>query len=76
MHLGESVEPAALFTIVAQPTLMSQVIEAQRGDIEVETLREKITSGRVEKGLNVYSDSSVRYLDRLFILESCREEVL
>ena len=46
------------------------------GDLEIEALQERISSGKVEKSLNVYSDSSVRYLDRLFMQESYREEVL
>ena len=50
---------------------MTRVLEAQRGDLEVESLREKISSGKVEKGLMVYPDLSVRYRDRLFVLESC-----
>ena len=43
--LGESVEAAALFSVVAQPTLVTRVLEAQRGDPEVEALREKISGG-------------------------------
>ena len=74
--LGESVEAAALFSIVAQPTLVTRVLEAQRGDLEGESLREKISGGKVEKGLTVYPNQSVRYQDRLFVPESCREEVL
>ena len=74
--LGKSVEAAALCSVVAQHTLVNRVLEAQRSDIEVESLREKISSGKVEKGLIMYSDLSVRYRDRLFVPESCREEVL
>ena len=59
--LGESVEAAALFSVVAQPTLVTRVLEAQGGDLEVESFREKISSGKVEKGLTVYPDQSVRY---------------
>ena len=69
--LSESVEAAALFSVVAQPTLVTRVLEAQRGDLEVESLREKIFSRKVERGLNVYPDLSVRYHDRLFVPESC-----
>ena len=74
--LGESVEAAALFSVIAQPSLVIRVLEAQRGDFEVASLREKISGGKVEKGLTVYPDLSVRYRDRLFVPESCREEVL
>lgn len=74
--LGKSIETVALFSVVAQPTLVTQVLEAQRGDLEVESLREKISSGKAEKGLSVYPDLSVRYRDRLCVPEACREEVL
>ncbi|KAL7208062.1 hypothetical protein ACSBR1_029925 [Camellia fascicularis] len=74
--LGESIEAAALFSVIAQPTLVTRVLEAQRGDLKVEFLREKISSGKVEKGSTMYPDQSVRYRDRLFVPESCREEVL
>ena len=36
--LGESIEAAALFSVVTQPTLVTRVLEAQRGDLEVESL--------------------------------------
>ena len=55
---------------------MTRVLEAQRGDLEVESLREKISNGKAEKGSTVYPDLSVRYRGRLFVPESCREEVL
>ena len=74
--LDESDEAAALFSVVAQPTLVNRVLKAQRGDLEVESLREKISSGKIEKGLTVYPDLSVKYQDRLFVPKSCREEVL
>ena len=67
LHLGESEESATLFTLNAQPTLVSKVIEAQRGDRDVESICVKISNGKEEKGLNVHSDLSVRYLDRLFV---------
>ena len=53
--LGESVEVAALFSVVVQPTLVTRALEAQRGDLEVESLREKISSGKVEKGFDSVS---------------------
>ncbi|XP_028092859.1 uncharacterized protein LOC114293036 [Camellia sinensis] len=34
LHFGESVESATLFIVVAQPTLASQVIKAQKDDLE------------------------------------------
>ena len=76
LHLCESVESAAFFSIVTQPTLVNRVLEAQKGDVEVEALLEKISSGKVEKGLTVYLDLSVIYRDRLVVPKACREEVL
>lgn len=76
LHLGESGESATLFTLSAQPTLISKVIEAQQRDREVESIHNRISNGKEERGLNIHSDLSIRYLDRLFILEPCREEVL
>ena len=38
LHLIKSVESAVLFTVVAQPTLVNRVIEAQQGDCEVESI--------------------------------------
>ncbi|XP_028071452.1 protein NRT1/ PTR FAMILY 8.3-like [Camellia sinensis] len=35
LHLGEFVESAALFAIVAQPTLVNRVMETQKRDLEV-----------------------------------------
>ncbi|KAL7234563.1 hypothetical protein ACSBR1_018052 [Camellia fascicularis] len=68
LHMGESSESATLFTMNAQPTLIR--------DHEVESIRVRISNRKVEKGLNVHSDLSVCYLDRLFVPKSCREEVL
>ncbi|KAF5955172.1 hypothetical protein HYC85_008028 [Camellia sinensis] len=50
--------------------------KAQQGDREVELICDRISNGKEEKGLNIHSDQSVCYLDRLFAPESCREEVL
>ncbi|XP_028088439.1 reticulon-like protein B3 [Camellia sinensis] len=75
-QLGESSESAILFTLVAQPTLISKVIEARQGDREVELIRDRISNGKEEKGLNIHSDLSLCYLDHLFLPKSCREEVL
>ena len=66
LHLGEAGESATLFILNAQPTLVSKVIKAQRGDRDVESIRVKISNGKEEKGLNVHSDLSVRYIDRLY----------
>ena len=37
-RLGEFVESEASFSVVAQPTLVSRVIEEQMSDLDVETL--------------------------------------
>ncbi|XP_028095812.1 uncharacterized protein LOC114295704 [Camellia sinensis] len=76
LRLGESSEQATFFTTITQLTLVARVIEAQLGDPEVETIKGRIQLGKEERGLNVHKDSSVRYLDRLFVPESMRNEVL
>lgn len=42
----------------------------------MEAIKGRIHLGKEERGFNVYADSSVRYLDRLFVPESMRKEVL
>ncbi|KAL7204674.1 hypothetical protein ACSBR2_017716 [Camellia fascicularis] len=37
LQLGAFVEFASLFSVVAQPKLVNRVLEAQRGDLEVES---------------------------------------
>ncbi|KAL7257588.1 hypothetical protein ACSBR1_003824 [Camellia fascicularis] len=76
LYLGVSEVGATLFALSAQPTLICKVVKAQRGDREVELIRDRISNGKEEKGLNIHSDQSVHYLDRLFVAESCKEEVL
>ena len=39
LHLGDSCKSVTLFTLTAQPTLISKVIEAQRRDRDVYALR-------------------------------------
>ncbi|XP_028063463.1 uncharacterized protein LOC114266737 [Camellia sinensis] len=53
LHLSKSVESAVLFTVVAQPTLVNRVIEAQQGDCEVESIREKISNVKEQLLTNV-----------------------
>ena len=71
LYLGEAVKSAALFSVVAKPTLVNRVLEAQKGDLEVESFRERISNGKVERGLIMYPNQCVRYHDRLFVPESC-----
>ena len=42
VRLGEPPSQATLFSILAQPTLITRVLEAQQIDLEVEAIREKI----------------------------------
>ncbi|XP_028104313.1 uncharacterized protein LOC114303367 [Camellia sinensis] len=56
--------------------IMRDIVEAQKGDPEVETIWESISKGKEEKGLNVYTNGSVHYFDQLFVLEPIRDEVL
>ncbi|XP_028085075.1 uncharacterized protein LOC114286178 [Camellia sinensis] len=76
LWLSESLEQATLFATIAQPTLVAKVTEAQLGDLQVETIKGRIQLGKEERGLNVHTNSSVRYLDRLFVPKSMRNKVL
>ncbi|KAL7185335.1 hypothetical protein ACSBR2_027301 [Camellia fascicularis] len=56
LHLDESSESATLFTLSAQPTLISKVIEAQQGNHEVGSIHDRISNEKEEKGFNIHSD--------------------
>ena len=47
--LDESVEAAALFSVVAQPTLVTRVLEAQGGDLDVESSERRSLVGRLRR---------------------------
>lgn len=76
VRLGEPPSQATLFSILAQPTLITRVLKAQQNDPKVEAIKEKILQGKEEKGLKVHSDLSIRYVDRLFVPQSYRDDVL
>lgn len=67
-----------LCNVVAQPTLVQRVIEAQRQDPEMERIRAEITSGAGPKDWSVRADGSIRFLGRLCVPEDAqfREDVL
>ncbi|XP_028075715.1 uncharacterized protein LOC114277955 [Camellia sinensis] len=76
LQLHESSEQPILFNTMAQPTLVVLVLEAQLGDPEVDVIRKRICQEKEERGLKIYTDSSIRYLDQLFVPTSMRNEVL
>ena len=64
------------FALVAQPMLLSQVLEAQQFDDETESFRSRISSGEVIEGWNFSPETGVCYRGRPFVPTSCCEEVL
>ncbi|XP_028077988.1 histidine--tRNA ligase, chloroplastic/mitochondrial-like [Camellia sinensis] len=57
LHLNESEEGATLFTLSAQPVLISEVVEAQQGDREVELIRRY--SGRYDRLLSTFGGDDI-----------------
>ena len=76
VHLAETADHATLFTLVAQPTLLSRVLEAQQSDYEAESLRSRISSGEVSNGWTFNSEHGVRYRGKPFVPLACHREVL
>ncbi|GFS33035.1 hypothetical protein Acr_00g0025910 [Actinidia rufa] len=68
LEVGRSVAHATLFAVVAQPTLLSQVIEAQQSDKEAVSFRVRVTSDEAMDGWTFSPDSGLRYRSRLFVL--------
>ncbi|XP_028064412.1 uncharacterized protein LOC114267575 [Camellia sinensis] len=62
LQLHESIEKATLFTVITQPTIVTQVVEAQNDGLKVETIRERISKGKEENGLNVYVGASIKLI--------------
>ena len=67
---------AFVFQMLAEPALVRRVIEAQLGDDEVRSILDDVLSEAGLEGWRVSSDQGLRYHDRLFVPESCRDEVL
>ena len=71
-------EKGCLCVIVATPTLLEKVIEAQRKDEESKFIKTGLEAGEEFPYWTVHSDGSLRYAGRIFVPsdEELREEVL
>ena len=76
VNLMESTGRATLYGLVAQPTLVNQVIEAQSIDEEAEAIRAKLVMGEEQPGWVLHSDQGLKFQGKLFVPMSCRQEVL
>ena len=67
-----------LGSLVATPSLLSRVIESQGQDVEISSTRDRVLSGRGDKGWAIHTDGNLRYRGRVAIpqLTDLREEIL
>ena len=67
-----------LGSLVATPSLLSRVIESQRQDAEIVSIKDRVRSGTGDKGWTVHADGSLRYKGRVMVpqLTDLREEIL
>ncbi|KAL6329359.1 hypothetical protein AAG906_017667 [Vitis piasezkii] len=52
-------------TLVAQPTILQKVIEAQRKDTKLEGIRSRIRAGDAVEGWNIHSNGGIHFLNKL-----------
>ncbi|GFZ16886.1 hypothetical protein Acr_26g0001560 [Actinidia rufa] len=74
VDLMDSTGRATLYGLVAQPTLVNQVIEAQSIDEEAEAIRAKLAMGEEQPGWVLHSDQGMKFQGKLFVPMSCRQE--
>ena len=72
----ESESGPFLFTMSAEPALVRKVIEAQLADDEVRFILDDVLGETDLEGWRVGVDQGLRYQDRLFVPECCRDDVL
>ena len=67
-----------LGSLVATPSLLSRVIESQRQDAEIMSIRDRVQSSTGDEGWTVHSDGSLRYRGRVVVPHSTnlREKIL
>ncbi|GFY90864.1 hypothetical protein Acr_07g0010600 [Actinidia rufa] len=68
----DSTGRATLYALVAQPTLVNQVIKAQSIDEEAEAIHAKLGMGEEQPGWVLHSDQGLRFQGKLFVPMSCR----
>ncbi|GFS40196.1 hypothetical protein Acr_00g0067070 [Actinidia rufa] len=76
LFLNETDEFATLFTLSAEPSIISRVIEAQQQDIEAKTICDRIARGVGPTDWVLHSDQGLRYKSRLFVPLSSKDDVL
>ena len=76
LEVCRSAAHATLFTLVAQPTLLSRVLEAQQSDEEAVSFRTRVTSDEAMDGWTFSPDSGLRYRSRPFVPLALRDDVL
>ena len=72
-------EPKACFyTLVAQPTVLLRVIEAQRSDKKLEGTRSQVVADDAPEGWSIHANGGIYFLNRLFVPDDAqlREEVM
>ena len=72
-------EPKACFyTLVAQPTVLLRVIEAQRSDKKLEGTRLQVVAGDAPEGWSIHANGGIYFLNILFVSDDAqlREEVM
>ncbi|WKA08967.1 hypothetical protein VitviT2T_026647 [Vitis vinifera] len=69
---------ACFCTLVAQPTILQKVIEAQRKDKKLECMRSQIMAGDVVEGWNIHSNGGIHFLNKLCVPNDAqvKEEVM
>ena len=76
LEVEDTTNGAFLFSMSAQLALVRKVIEAQLGDDEVRFLLDDVLSKTGLEGWKVCADQGLRYQDRLFVPDCCRDEML
>ena len=66
-------EPKACFyTLVAQPTVLLRVIEAQRSDKKIEDTRSQVVAGDVPEGWSLHANGGIYFVNRLFVPDDAK----
>ena len=76
LELEEVTEQVTMCSLVARPTLVDRVLEAQSEDVESEEIRERVISGIASDGWEYSIDWGLRYRGGMFVPQSCRDDVL
>ena len=69
-------ELATLFTLSAEPSIISRGVKAQLQDVEAKTICDSIARKVGPKDWVIHSDQGLRYKSRLFVPLSSRDDVL